>query len=175
MILPTSAAKARPWRGSIPLTLLWVVIAGGAWACGGKSSDLDIGSAAPSFIEGSRGNTLALIARVEDCISCGLRDAFVAVRVLEGAVTPSGPGLDVALWIVTSNPSDTIVVRQLLTRQRLILRISVIRPAVAWAVFQSTKIPAVYLIQSGLVVREWEAGPGGDVVVARNDFAEALR
>ena len=169
----TTAARCRGVSGR--LGLFSAVIAAGVWACWVEGGDLDVGNTAPRFAVGSGGNTLTLIARAEDCISCGFRDTFVAMRALENATSSTGAKLDVALWIVTSNPKDTVVVRQLLTRQRLVTRIGIIRPTAARAVFKHGKIPAVYLIQDGVVVREWEAGTGGVLVVGRDDFAEALR
>lgn len=174
MILPPVPVSARRSRSVGPRTLVWAAVVAGVLACGGTHGDLDIGNPAPSILGNSGEDRLALIASVEDCISCGFRDTFVAMRALEGAISSTGASLDVALWIVTNDPGDTAAVRQLLTRERLATRLDVVRPASARAVFTRSKIPAVYLIKNQVVVREWEAASGGTIVVARDEFVEAL-
>ena len=175
MVVTSVLSLVRRLRAMGPRALLWAAAAAGLWACGGKEGDLNVGDAVPAALGDSGGTRLALIATIEDCINCGFRDTFVAVRALEAGTSPPDESLDVALWIVTGQPADTTFVRQLLTRERLAMRLRVIQPAAARAVFARTKIPAVYLIRNRVVVREWEATPAGNVAVRRDEFVEALR
>lgn len=164
---PPVPARLRILKRIVPVI---VVLAG----CRGSGADLNRGDVPPTFTQ-SRGRwTVALVATIEDCLTCDLRGVFVALRALQGMRT-EGLRPEVVMLAVTGNPQDTLFFRQTLTRERVDGRIERIAPRAARRIFDENRLPAMYLIEDGRVVQEWEPIPGqGRVLIGRGELMDAV-
>lgn len=135
--------------------------------------DLDLSDVAPPVMQLGESATVVIVARLDDCLNCNLRGGFVALRSLQrnsdSALVPK-----VVVLLVSRNVLDTLLLRQSLNRERVGARIETISPHGARRIFDEKKLPAIYLIEDGLVVREWESGGLQGVVIGRSEIVDAV-
>ena len=76
---------------------------------------------------------------------------------------------------VNGNPQDTLFFRKTLTRERVDGRIECIAPRAAKRIFDENRLPAMYLVENGRVVQEWERTPDqGRVLIGRDELVDAV-
>jgi hypothetical protein len=92
--------------------------------------------------------------------------------MLRRADSTRRPRLTVLL--ITGRSDDTVALASILKRERLMARVQTMTPRDAKKVFDLRKIPAIYLLEKGRVVREWEAQRGAPIAIERNDITKAL-
>lgn len=155
--------------------LKWIVfpIAAASSGCSGPGANLSRGDSAPPLMQSSERVTIVLAAGVDDCLNCSLRGVFVALRAIQrtggGDLAP-----EVLVVAVTRSARDTLVFRQMLTKQRVAGRIERVAPQAARRMFDETMLPAMYLIADGRVVQEWKPiANHGIVEIGRNDLVDA--
>lgn len=150
------------------------VIAAVLAGCLGTRADLNRGDVPPTIMQSRGRMTVALAASVDDCLSCDLRGVFVALRALQGRGT-GGLMPELVVLAVTGNERDTLFFRQTLNRQRVTGRIERIAPRAARRIFDENRLPAMYLIEDGRVVQEWEPIPDqGRVSIGRGELIDAV-
>lgn len=156
------------------LPLILSTVAALSWGCLGARADLSRGDPAPALMQTSGRMTVAIVATVEDCLSCDLRGVHVALRAMEGGgagdVMP-----EIVVLAVTRDARDTLFFRQTLHKERVTGRVELLEPQAARKIFDGNKLPAMYLIKDGRVVHEWK--PTRDqriVMIDRNDLREAV-
>ena len=160
-------ARLRTLKRVVPA--IAAVLAG----CLGTRADLNRGDMAPTIIQSRGRMTVVLAASVDDCLSCDLRGVFVALRALQGRGT-GGLMPELVVLAVTGNARDTLFFRQTLDRQRVTGRIERIAPRGARRMFDENRLPAMYLIEDGRVVHEWEPIPDqGTVLIGRGELVDA--
>ena len=76
--------------------------------------------------------------------------------------------------LVTRELNDTLALSAILKRQRIIARIKTMTPGEAIRILDPDRLPAIYLLKDGRVVRKWEAYKGTAVHIERNEIFEAF-
>ena len=143
-------------------------------ACLGPGADLSPGDVAPGAMRSGGRLTVALVARVGDCLSCDLRGIFTAVRALQrsdlGTHMP-----ELVVVAVTQESRDTLAFRRTLKIERVMGRIERVSLRTAKGFLDENKLPAMYLIEDEQVLREWERTPErGTVMIGRNELLDAV-
>ncbi len=105
-------------------------------------------------------------------LNCHLRDVFSALRALQRKAD-GAPAPELVVISVTRNALDTLVFRHSLNNERVAGRIKTLLPRSASRSFDERKLPAMYLIEEGRVLREWESRGGQRIVIGRNEIIEA--
>lgn len=116
---------------------------------------LRVGFPAPDAMQLDGRYALVVVGSVEDCLSCDLLGLFVALRALQHArTTATAP--EVRFLAVSNRVSDTLYFRRTLSRERVEGRITTLPQRAASRLFVPERLPAMYLIDHGVVVAAWE-------------------
>lgn len=145
-----------------------------ASGCLGTRADLNPGDPVPALMQLNGRITVMLTATVDDCLSCALRDVFVAVRTLQ-ARRSGNPKPEVLVLAVAHETRDTLVFRRTLTQERVTARIQRIVPRDAASIMDLDKQPAMYLINDGRIIQEWEPSANRRVlIIQRSELVGAV-
>ncbi len=130
--------------------------------------ELRVGSPAPDVMQLDGRYALVIVGSVEDCLSCDLLGLFVALRALQHShVTTAAP--EVRFLAVSNRVSDTLYFRQTLSRERVEGRITTLSQRAASRLFVPERLPAMYLVDRGVVVAAWEPSLERRVVRIQRD------
>jgi len=151
--------RGRGWGGEPLHFRILAVTVSFAAGCFAAPADLTLGDAAPAVARLEPGMAVLLAARIEDCLSCDLRGVYQAIRALQHSGDGSVTG-EVVVLVVVSNPGDTLFFRQTLSRERIEGRIERVTPRSAKAIFNQSRLPALYMVRDGAIVAEWIPLPG---------------
>lgn len=142
-------------------------------ACQPADGDLDIDDLGPTEMHDGGSISVSLVTTLDDCFSCQIQGGFVALRSVQRARDNAlAPRLTALL--VTRSLDDTLALSRVLKRERITARIQAMTPREARKIFDLGKIPAIYLLENGRVVREWEASSQAAIVIGRNDIRDAV-
>lgn len=156
------------------IAIAWGMIlvpAGLLTGCQRPSGDVDIGDQLPVSTQARGLNGVVLVTRVDDFVDCQMQDAAVALRAAHAV---DGGVSSLTVLVVTRNTADTLAARRALERQRLAPRIEAVSPSEAMRVLDMSKVPAIYLVEDGIVVEEWEPDIDGRLQIQRDAIREAL-
>ncbi len=154
---------------------LWLgllILLGGCWGGSEPGSELRVGSLAPEAMRVDGQDALVIAGSVDDCLSCDLLGLFVALRALQHSQAPT-PAPEVLFLAISNRASDTLYFRQTMRRERVKGRITSVLPRVAAKLFVPGRLPAMYLVGSGVIVGAWEPSIEQRLVTIERD--ELLR
>lgn len=144
-------------------------------ACQAASADVDFGidDTAPIEIGAGGSTNLLFVTTLEDCFGCRIQGGFVALRSAQRTGDSAfAPRLTALL--VARSLDDTLAFSQTLQYERITARIKTMTPREAGRIFDLGRIPAIYLLEDGRVVREWQSGGQTVLVIGRNDITGAV-
>jgi len=129
----------------------------------------------PSYVATADSETSVVVAiRASDCLTCSLFDGFAALRQAQ-LTERAGPRVDILVAVVSDNAADTLQVRRVLLRERLVAHLKVVAPRAARHL-PGTALPTIYLVQGRRILRQWSAPrSGAAIVVGRSEIIDALR
>lgn len=155
---------------------LWLglaVLAGGCTGVPEPSGELHVGSPAPEVMQVVGRSALVIAGSVDDCLSCDLRGLFVALRALQHSHT-AVPAPAVLFLAVSDRVSDTLYFRQTLRRERVEGSITAVPPRAVSTLFVADRLPAMYLLNHGVIVAAWEPSLDHRIVAIERDELLAL-
>jgi hypothetical protein len=133
-------------------------------------ADLGVGDRVPVELGVDESVHLMFVTTFEDCFSCRIQGGYVALRSTQ-LPDADRPPVPITALLITRDEADTLAFGHALADERIVARIRVVTPRQAAKVFDLSRIPAIYLLAGGHVMREWEAG---GPVLGRNDISVAV-
>ena len=144
-------------------------------ACQGRPAgkELRVGDVAPAEIGVDSSTNLLLVTTSEDCFSCRIHHGFVALRTALRAEGFGGVPRVTALLVVGPR-EDTVSLSNSLENERIAAQIKTISSKRAKTFFDLERLPAIFLVDQGRIVREWTGLGWVGADVRRTDIADAL-
>ena len=143
-------------------------------ACiGSKNPEpLKTGDKVPQALVGTVDRGLLFVTTVEDCFSCRIQGGFVALRAVQRGADTALAGTVTAV-LISRKASDTAAFLQVLQNERIKARVVHIAPGKAQDYFAQERVPAIWLVAGGRILREWVPTKRGGVALERNDILHA--
>lgn len=150
---------------------LWLglpLLVGGCTGGPEPRRELRVGSPAPEVMQLEGRAAIVIAGSVDDCLSWDLLGLFVALRALQHS-RATAPTPEVIFLAVSNRASDTLYFRQTLRRERVEGRITTVPPRAVSRLFVPDRLPAMYLLDHGVIVAAWEPSLEHRVVTIERD------
>ena len=153
----------------------WILLFAVAGSVGCRAASarvaLHAGDAAPRELGASDSTDLLFVTTAAECFGCRIQGGFVALRAAQRTAGDIWAPRLTAL-LVARGSDDSLAFSRTLEYERIVAQIKVMTREQASRIFDLDRIPAIFLIEKGRVVREWESV--GRRALGRDDITDAL-